>query len=58
VKAVTAHLDRLLRLADNATLRSELTLFSLARDAEEPISAEHSPGEPISQKVTMQKTNI
>jgi len=44
VRAVTAHMDRLLRLADDATLRSELTLFSLARDAEQPIEQEHRAG--------------
>ena len=44
VKAVTAHMDRLLRLADDATLRSELTLFGLARDAEQPVQEEHRAG--------------
>ena len=44
VKAVIAHMDRLLRLADNEKLRSELTLFSLARDAEQPVQEEHRAG--------------
>ena len=44
VKAVTAHMDRLLRLADDATLRSELTLFGLARDAEQSVQEEHRAG--------------
>ena len=44
MKAVTAHMDRLLRLADDATLRSELTLFGLARDAEQSVQEEHRAG--------------
>ena len=48
MKAVIAYTDRLLRLANSATLRSELTMFSLARDAEEPVLEEHRPGKLLS----------
>ncbi len=44
MRAVIAHMDRLLRLADDAALRSELTLFSLARDAEQPVQEAHRAG--------------
>ena len=37
-------MDRLLRLANNATLREELTSFPLAIDAEDAIPAVHRSG--------------
>jgi len=39
-----AHLDRLMRLADDATLRLELAAFPLAPGAEGGIAAEHRAG--------------
>jgi hypothetical protein len=44
VQFVTAYMDRLLRLADNATLRSELAQFPLAADAEDAVLPEHRAG--------------
>jgi hypothetical protein len=41
---VTAYMDRLLRLADNSTLRSELAQFPLAPDAEDAVLPEHRAG--------------
>lgn len=41
-----AHLERLLRLADDATLRTELASFPLAAGAEGGIAAEHRAGVP------------
>ena len=38
------HLGKLLRLADESTLREELTNFPLATSAEQPISEAHRPG--------------
>ena len=37
-------MDRLLRLANDATLREELTSFPLALDAEDALLAEHRSG--------------
>lgn len=39
-----AHLERLLRLADDATLRLELAAFPLAPGADGGIAAEHRAG--------------
>lgn len=44
LKYVSANLDRLLRLADNATLRAELTLFPISSTADNAIATEHRPG--------------
>ena len=44
VTFVTSYMDRLLRLADNATLRSELAQFPLAADAEDAVLPEHRAG--------------
>jgi hypothetical protein len=44
VKYVGAYLERLLRLADNATLREELALFPLAVGAAEGIAKADRPG--------------
>lgn len=44
VAFVTSYMDRLLRLADNATLRSELAQFPLAADAEDAVLPEHRAG--------------
>jgi hypothetical protein len=44
VTFVTSYMDRLLRLADNATLRSELAQFPLAADAEDAVLQEHRAG--------------
>lgn len=41
-----AHLERLLRLADDATLRLELAAFPLAPGADGRIAAEHRAGAP------------
>lgn len=45
VKAVTAYMERLLKLASNASLRAEMTQFALSRTAEQPVLAEHRAGE-------------
>lgn len=44
VKFVTSYTERLLRLADNTTLRSELAQFPLAVDADDAILPEHRAG--------------
>ena len=44
VQFVTSYMERLLRLADNATLRSELAQFPLAVDAGDAILPEHRAG--------------
>ena len=44
VKAVSAYLERLQRLAATASLRAEMTQFALARSAEQPILPEHRAG--------------
>ena len=49
MKAVTAYMERLLKLASNASLRAEMTQFALARTAEQPVLAEHRAGELCSQ---------
>ncbi len=41
---MTSYMERLLRLADNSTLRSELAQFPLAADAENAILPEHREG--------------
>lgn len=43
VKALGQHLERMLRLADNKTLRGEMTSFPLAPGAEGGVSGEHRP---------------
>lgn len=45
MKAVTAYMERLLKLASNASLRAEMTQFALSRTAEQPVLAEHRAGE-------------
>lgn len=42
---MTSYMERLLRLADNATLRSELAQFPLAPDAEDAVLPEHRAGD-------------
>ena len=41
---MTSYMERLLRLADNATLRSELAQFPLAPDADDAVLPEHRAG--------------
>lgn len=44
VKAITAYYERLLRLSSPASLRIEMTQFSLSVSAEQPVLAEHRAG--------------
>lgn len=44
MKFLDQQLDRLLHMADEATLREELTSFPLAASAEQPIQDVHRPG--------------
>ena len=48
VKPVSQYMERLQRLAADATLREELTSFPLAKDAEEGVAAEHRAGAALS----------
>lgn len=41
---MTSYMERLLRLADNTSLRSELAQFPLAVDADDAVLPEHRPG--------------
>ena len=44
LKFTTSYMKRLLQLADNATLRSEVAQFPLALDAQDAVLAEHRAG--------------
>ncbi len=57
---MTSYMERLLRLADNSTLRSELAQFPLAADAENAILSEHraglhAEGSPLSRQLGIQR---
>lgn len=43
-KYLNPHMDRLMRLADDKTLRSELTAFPVAKGADNGVNEEHRPG--------------
>lgn len=43
-KYLNVHMERLLRLANNATLRAELTSFVVAKGADNGVPEDHRPG--------------